>query len=535
MMAGGAIMKTKNNFILFSVVYGLCIWFIDGVLHYAFEYKHHFLESLIKGMQTHELVSRILVLVSIIGFGVLGSCLMQKLTETNRSLSKSEEELRKSNAMLQKVVDGISDPLIMMDRLLQVKALNKAAREYYGVSSVDECIGRRCFEALRGKTAPCEDCKYPFLFSNRQPMIFERKGSNGTNKFEQVVVYPLSDDMGGMDGAIVRISDITQAKLFERQVLQNEKLASVGLLVSGVAHEINNPNTFISFNIPILRDYLNELLPIIDEYALDHPDFEVCFMSYGELRSDIFKLLKNIEHGSARINTIVSTLKEFVKKRDKPELRSIDLKLVVDRAVAMCMGEIKKKIKHFKVSIPDETPIIVSDSEAVEQILINLLINAIQASDKPESSLKVSVIPGSSPEGSCFIEVKDNGVGMDEQVRSKIFDPFFTTKSSPSGTGLGLYVSYNLLETLGGNIEVESEPGKGSTFRIVLNANGETRESRTNALTPRLVAGEGLRGENGANCPDTNGLALKHKAPVTLKGKRTLFEPQTRVAAANVS
>ena len=138
-----------------------------------------------------------------------------------------------------------------------------------------------------------------------------------TERIEQITVYPVDEASSTDSGAIVRISDITQAKVLERQLVQNEKLAALGLLVSGIAHEINNPNTFISFNIPILRDYLQELMPIIDGFAEQHPNLELCSMKYQEFREDLFKLVANMEHGSSRINAIVSDLKRFVRKRDK--------------------------------------------------------------------------------------------------------------------------------------------------------------------------------------------------------------------------
>jgi signal transduction histidine kinase len=289
------------------------------------------------------------------------------------------------------------------------------------------------------------------------------------------------NEAGGRQAAVIRISDITQSKLMERQLIQSEKLASIGLLVSGVAHEINNPNSFMSFNIPILREYLEELMPIIDAYAEEHPGFELFSMNYQEFRQDIFGLLDNMEHGSDRINRIVSDLKDYARKRDKTELRWIDLKTVVDTAVNICRSEIRKKIKSFEVQIAEDVPTIFSDPEALEQVLINLLINAAQASDKGDSWLRVHAACEKSWDRSCVIEVSDNGCGVAEDIRDKIFDPFFTTKASSAGTGLGLYICYNLVEALGGKIEIESQPGQGSTFRLVL-PKLRTDESDSNTL-----------------------------------------------------
>jgi signal transduction histidine kinase len=267
---------------------------------------------------------------------------------------------------------------------------------------------------------------------------------------------------------VLRISDITEEKLMERQLIQNEKLASLGLLVSSIAHEINNPNSFITFNIPIMRDYLNELTPIIDEYVEGHPGFEPLGFSYTAFREDLFKILDNIEHGSTRINTTVSGLKNFSRRKGKKENRSVDLKQVIDKTVAICRGEIRKKVKSFEMNVPEDLPMIHTDPEAIEQILLNHLINATQAVDKKTSRLRLDVMLKETGPAHLIVEVSDNGCGMDESTKKKIFDPFFTTKQPDMGTGLGLYVCHNLVEGLGGRIEVESKPGEGSTFRVIL-------------------------------------------------------------------
>ncbi|NVL91290.1 MAG: PAS domain-containing protein [Desulfobacterales bacterium] len=370
--------------------------------------------------------------------------------------------------MLQSVFDGISDPLIMFDRNLSVKVLNKAAAGYYQVE-LQKVIGKPCYQGFRGRSTPCEGCDIPSAVLSGEVVAFERQGTMNPDRFEQVVVYPLREEAG----AIIRISDITEAKLMQRQMIQSEKMASLGLLVSGIAHEINNPNNFITFNIPILRDYLQGLMPILDDYGKGHRDFELFGMSYPEFREDMFKLLDNVEHGSDRINSIVSDLREFSKRKDKRERVWSNIKQVIERVVAICRGEIKKKVKSFEMEIPEDLPEILTDPHTLEQVLINLLINAVHAADKKDSWIRLSVAPGDTQRDHLIIEVSDNGRGMDEKTREKIFDPFFTTKTHEVGTGLGLYVCHNLVEGLGGRIEVESEQGKGSTFRVILPDEGK--------------------------------------------------------------
>jgi C4-dicarboxylate-specific signal transduction histidine kinase len=191
-------------------------------------------------------------------------------------------------------------------------------------------------------------------------------------------------------------------------------------------------------------------------------------MTYAEFRKDISNLLDNIEHGSGRINSVVSNLKEFSLNKDKKPPKRINIEEIIERVLAICQNKIKKTVKTFNKQIPQNMPLIYTDPYALEQILINLLVNAAQAADKQDSRVKLAVSVGNGETDHITIKVSDNGCGMDEQTRLKIFDPFFTTKSPAEGTGLGLYVCHNLIADLGGKIEVESKVGQDTVFKVIL-------------------------------------------------------------------
>ncbi len=300
-----------------------------------------------------------------------------------------------------------------------------------------------------------------------------------SKRIEQVVVYPIIEKEGEEGAAIVRISDITDEKMLQRQIVQSEKLASLGFLVSGVAHEINNPNNFISFNIPILKEYLNEIFPIIDDYAKEHENFELFGMTYPEFRKDVFKLMDNVENGSRRINIAVSNLSEISRMKVKTEMNWIDVKEVIEKSVSICLSKINRMVKSFEVDIPEDLPGIYTDSETIETVVINLLINAAQAVDKENSWIRLNVTLDDSPQNYLIIEVSDNGCGMDQKIKNNIFDPFFTTKPPGEGTGLGLTLCHNSIEKLGGRIKVDSVPGKGSTFKVTLPGNDTKNTKHT--------------------------------------------------------
>jgi signal transduction histidine kinase len=267
---------------------------------------------------------------------------------------------------------------------------------------------------------------------------------------------------------LLRISDITEQRLLEKQIIQSEKMASLGTMVSSVAHEINNPINFISFNIPILRDYINELLPVVDDYAGKHPDFEICRLPYQDFREDVGKLLNNVEHGSGRITDFVSSLKDFSQVKDKVRESWVDVHSVLDKVISIIRVQFEKNTKSLITKFPENSQRIWTDASALEQVLTNLLVNAAHATEKEDSRVELNVEICDNWIEHTIFEIRDNGSGMDEKTLQKIYDPFFTTRSDSGGTGLGLYVCHSLVQGLRGRIEVESEPGKGSTFRVIL-------------------------------------------------------------------
>jgi len=209
-----------------------------------------------------------------------------------------------------------------------------------------------------------------------------------------------------------------------------------------------------------LRDYLKRLIPFVEEHAKVHHDLELFGMSYPEFREDIFKLLDNVEHGSARINFIVSDLREFSRKKDKKEHVWLDIKQVIEKAVAICRGKIEKMVRSLELNIPESLPPILADLETLEQILVNILINAAQAADKEHSWVRLSVKLGNTWPDHLIIEVSDNGCGMDDETTGKIFDPFFTTKGPEAGSRHRLFRRPSF-------VEVITHKDKGGTDLVV--------------------------------------------------------------------
>ncbi len=397
-----------------------------------------------------------------------------ELSRTNEKLkveiaerNRVEEQLQLSKSMLQGVFDGIPDSLILIDRHMGLKMINKSAAAYYNVENLQDVLGKRCYR-VAGDSAFCKGCRIPEAVTSGCKISFERKGIMNPERIEQVTLYPLEGNGDSCGDAIIRVIDVTETKFFERQLIQSEKMASLGIMVASVAHEINNPNNFVSFNIPILRNYIEELLPIIDQFTAGCPNREFCHMPYREFRDDIFRLMDNIMNGADRISAFVANLREFSQSDADRLKKYVDLKSVVEKVIAICGKKLKRSIKSIEMNISHDLPQIYTAPHAMEQVLLNLLTNAAQAADKEDSKVILNISIGNAPREHLIVEIIDNGCGIDKKSRDRLFDPFYTTRLPNGGTGLGLYVCHNLVKGLEGRIEVESEPGVGSKFTVIL-------------------------------------------------------------------
>jgi PAS domain S-box-containing protein len=262
--------------------------------------------------------------------------------------------------------------------------------------------------------------------------------------------------------------DLTESKQAQRQMYRAEKMAALGQIIAGVAHEINNPNNFITFNLPTVRQYIEALRPILEQCAQDKPELRILNMNHEKWFENMLKLLENMSHGSSRITSIVSELKSYIRSHEVEEKKAESLNTVVEQTMGLIGKQVGKMVKNIHLDVPKNLPLVLMDPGKIEQVLINLFINAGQAADKEDSWIRLTA--RKSEERDRFVEVvvEDNGVGMTEDVANQIFDPFFTTKGRESGTGLGLAISHRTIEEHGGRITVDSEPEKGTLFKFWL-------------------------------------------------------------------
>lgn len=289
----------------------------------------------------------------------------------------------------------------------------------------------------------------------------------------------ISRAVRGPDGAVSRIvgccRDITEEKKLRReadlrlqQVIQSDKLASLGEVVAGVGHEINNPNSFITYNLPLMETTWQTLEPIIREYGGRHPDWRKGGLTLEEYCRDMADMIKAVKTGSERINKVVVNLKQFARMEDAPPVETVNVNRVIENTMSIIGAQVRKNAARIQLDLADALPPVRGYFQQLEQVTANLVLNAAHAvPEKPGGRITIAT-QYLERLGAVVVTVEDNGRGMSPDVAGQIFEPFFTTRRESGGTGLGLSVSYGLIKEHAGKIGVLSRPGAGSRFSVFL-------------------------------------------------------------------
>lgn len=262
----------------------------------------------------------------------------------------------------------------------------------------------------------------------------------------------------------------------QNQLVVSEKMASLGLLSAGIAHEINNPIGYIRSNLDSLQHYTQELTELIELYeraeqyisepkALESIEQHKRKINLPFLKEDLSQLINDSLTGSQRVKQIVTDLKIFAYP-EQHNWEKLDLRECIQSVLNIVNSEVKYKAE-IELNIDPELPTIECITTQIYQVLTNLLINAAQAIEE-QGRITISVLSLRPEEDAVQITIRDTGCGMSQDVINKIFDPFFTTKAVGQGTGLGLSVSYGIIEAHLGSIQVESQPGQGTCFTLSL-------------------------------------------------------------------
>jgi signal transduction histidine kinase/AmiR/NasT family two-component response regulator len=273
---------------------------------------------------------------------------------------------------------------------------------------------------------------------------------------------------------IIDIEDVSEKVLLENvekelklRMIQTNKMAALGTLVSGVAHELNNPNNFIMFNSSIMKEYLDDFFGVLDELESDGAELMIGKTSYGEAKSDITQLLDGIYNGSERIRDIVLDLKSFARQDVNASHQLIHIDVPLRAAIHILSHKINKCTDLFTENIEQNLPLVMGNSQKLEQVFINIIMNALEATPGKHLPVTVRCFKQS---GQVIVEVSDNGVGIKEEDIQRITEPFFTTKQAEGGTGLGLSIVYSIVQDHGGEFTVKSQKNQGTSVVISIPA-----------------------------------------------------------------
>jgi PAS domain S-box-containing protein len=402
---------------------------------------------------------------------------------------RAEEILAHSERRYRQLTEATLDAIILADQREQIILFNPAAERMFGWQA-DEVLGRPVTVLIPQAYRPLHDQGFQRYIGTRQSRIIGRTvevhglRKDGSEFPVEIALSALSLSRAEPDGKgpvqfLAAIRDITERNKMKAVLVQNEKLASIGLLSAGVAHEINNPLAFVGNNLAVLQRDCQGLLPIFtlleeqrDILASHAPAFWERYTALAEeidlpyVRDNLGRLLQRTRDGVERVTRIVHSLRGLART-DSPRPTATSLPDLVAASLEILHGRFKRSgiVVEQEHEPGVKVPLVTTQ---ISQVILNLLVNAFQAVEAHRPSGGRIAVRTGRQGNDMLLEVADNGPGIEPAHLPKLFDPFFTTKDVGEGTGLGLSISHNIIMAHGGRIEVESAPGHGATFRVYL-------------------------------------------------------------------
>ena len=399
-----------------------------------------------------------------------------EIETAGRELAEKVEQLKKSEKRQKLIFEGSPVGMILVNTERKVVEINSATLAMIRRTS-EEVIGRFCHEVF------CPDERDNCLRFDKEDTMnsSERTIIDSRGKRVPVLKKVIPIEIEGETFLLEGFVDISERKALEAQLIHSEKMASIGQLAAGVAHEINNPTGFVASNLNTLSEYTGDVAAVLKECGHLLSLCEELDGGTGEsarraqelwkesdldyVLEDLGNLIKESIEGTDRIRKIVGDLKDF-SRTDKHEAEEININEAIDKTLNVAWNEIKYKAEVVKEY--GDLPYITCLAGQIDQAILNILVNAAQAmKEKGTITIRTYV----KDENVC-VEISDTGVGIPPDIQKKMFDPFFTTKPVGEGTGLGLNITYNIIRQHNGDIAVHSKPGEGTTFTISLPING---------------------------------------------------------------
>ncbi len=346
----------------------------------------------------------------------------------------------------------LADDLLLLDASMTVLWSNHAlpsqqvGAEFVGDFSADECPARKCLESGREETRTLLD---------EESRCFE------------IRAIPIREFGDTISHVLYKRRDITEKSIYEQDSARIARLAALGELSAGVAHEINNPIGMTLVNLRLLQDVFQDLLPLAEAHHAVDPAARYGGLRFDHLHEKVPLLVDAAIGGAERVRRIVSDLKEFVRSKPDHAMAECDINAVVRTAVRLTESTLHKQSSEFRQDFGANLPPVFGNSQLLEQVVINLLINAGQALQRRGS--RVAIATGvDSARRRVWVKVQDDGCGIAPEHLARITDPFFTTRRNDGGTGLGLSLAAKIAELHDGALRFASKPEAGTTVTLEL-------------------------------------------------------------------
>nr|WP_204615423.1 sensor histidine kinase [Desulforadius tongensis] len=357
--------------------------------------------------------------------------------------SRLYEQVLRGKREWEETFAAVIDPIYLIDLNFNLVRSNNRKLPFVSGDSSSKNGADKCYQIIWGRNSKCSTCLLEEVVKTGQPA---KRRVQASGYVLDVYYYPVFNSANEIYAVIHHIQDLTEKIKMEAQLIQSAKLAAIGEMAAGVAHELNSPMTVIIGTAQML----------LREMGKGHPRAE---------------FLNDIVNSGLRCKRIIQNLLTFSRQEQQP-MGSTDINDMVHKVLSLTKYQINRSKITIKTQLEEELPLITANGHQIQQVLINLLLNARDAlenvSRKKIIKISTGFKDGSKDRQQVWLTVEDNGEGIDEDKIDKIFNPFYTSKGASKGTGLGLSVSLGIAQAHRGTIEVDSTPGQGSIFKLVL-------------------------------------------------------------------
>jgi len=356
--------------------------------------------------------------------------------------------------VLKMALSRLVDDFMLLDSKMTIVWCNHAAQgqnigdAFVSDFGAEDCLARRCLASGREET---------------RTLLLD------DGRCLEIRAMPIREDGEVVSHVFYKRRDITEKSIYEQDSARIARLAALGELSAGVAHEINNPIGMALVNLRLLRDLFRDLLPLAEAHHAVDPTARYGGLGFDHFHDKVPQLIEAAISGAERVRRIVSDLKEFVRSKPDHELKRCDINALVRTAVRLTESTLHKQTREFLQEMADELPQVFGNSQLLEQVIVNLLINAGQAVQQQRGSVRIAT--GFDGDRSrVWVKVQDDGVGIAPEHLGRVTDPFFTTRRNEGGTGLGLSLAAKIAEVHEGSLRIVSKPGGGTTVTFELPA-----------------------------------------------------------------